>query len=348
MMETAGLQNPHPKSITKKIVDRDVTLLDLLTDWLCYEAQEQVREQTLLTYSGYARKWIILFFTENYPDLKASDITPWIMQTFVNFLKDKGLAVSSIKKYLVPLRNATFYGYERRILLCDPLANYQYETKKKGKKKKAEAKRKAYSKANCIALMKAIEKDPNKPVVVPLMLALHLGLRREEILGLRWSDVDFENGIVTVQNTITKVYAVVEEDTKSETSMREIPFDENMGRFLRYIKRKQEEREILLGDEYKYTGYVYVQTNGKKYYPDVVTKQRKRFLAKHNLAYVDLHGLRHTYCTMLIAAGVDAKTVQQLMGRSYPRMTTKLYAHKVDEKVLATRGTVANYLEEVA
>ena len=85
-----------------------------------------------------------------------------------------------------------------------------------------------------------------------------------------------------------------------------------------------------------------------KYYPDVVTKQRKRFLAKHNLAYVDLHGLRHTYCTMLIAAGVDAKTVQQLMGHSDPRMTMKLYAHKVDEKVLATRGTVANYLEEVA
>jgi site-specific recombinase XerD len=71
---------------------------------------------------------------------------------------------------------------------------------------------------------------------------------------------------------------------------------------------------LLLGNEYTDTGYVHVKDNGKQYYPDVITKQLKRFLARNYLAPINLHELRHTYCTMLIAAGVDAKTVQYLMG----------------------------------
>ena len=88
--------------------------------------------------------------------------------------------------------------------------------------------------------------------------------------------------------------------------------------------------------------------NGKTYYPDVVTKQLKRFLDKYHLTPINLHELRHTYCIMLIAAGQDAKTVQYLMGHSDPRMTMGLYAHKVDDKVLAARGAVGDYFEDVA
>ena len=80
---------------------------------------------------GYAKNRIYPFFCENYPDLKASQITPWIMQEFVNHLKDCGLKTSSIRKYLVPLRNATAYGTERQLLLVDPLVNYKYAPQKK-------------------------------------------------------------------------------------------------------------------------------------------------------------------------------------------------------------------------
>lgn len=344
----SDLQNPSPKTTQKKRKKDDITLVGLLAEWLEYEAQDEVRKQTFLTYSGYAKKHIYPFFCENYPDLKACEVTPWIMQDFVNHLKDCGLKVSSIRKYLVPLRNATAYGTERQLLLVDPLVNYKYKPKRKNKDT-ATAKRKAYSKEECKALMKAISKEPDSPVAVPVMLALHLGLRREEILGLRWADIDMDQRIVRVQNTITKVYAVVEEEnTKSVSSMREIPFDNKMWRFLNYVKRNQANNKMLLGAEYEDTGYVHVKANGKPYYPDVITKQLKRFLARNYLAPVNLHELRHTYCTMLIAANLDAKTVQYLMGHSDPRMTMGLYAHKVDDKVLEARGTVGDYLEDVA
>ena len=112
------------------------------------------------------------------------------MQEFVNHVKDCGLKTSSIRKYLVPLRNATAYGTERQLLLVDPLVNYKYAPK-----------RKAYSKEECQSLMNAIVKEPNSPVAVPVMLALHLGFRREEILGLRWSDINMEKRTRGKRNT---------------------------------------------------------------------------------------------------------------------------------------------------
>ena len=342
------LQNPKAKNASKKKERQEITLVGLLAEWLEYEAQDEVRKQTHLTYMGYAKNRIYPFFCENYPDLKASQITPWIMQEFVNHLKDCGLKTSSIRKYLVPLRNATAYGTERQLLLVDPLVNYKYAPKRKNKDSNT-FKRRAYSKAECQALMNALAKNPDSPVAVPVMLSLYYGLRREEILGLRWSDLDMDKRIMRVQNTITKVYAIVEEeDTKSTASMREIPFDDKMWKFLRYVKSNQDKNKLLLGNEYTDTGYVHVKDNGKQYYPDAITKQLKRFLARNYLAPINLHELRHTYCTMLIAAGLDAKTVQYLMGHSDPRMTMGLYAHKVDDKVLATRGAVGEYLEEVA
>ena len=138
------------------------------------------------------------------------------MQEFVNHVKDCGLKTSSIRKYLVPLRNATAYGTERQLLLVDPLVNYKYAPKRKNKDSNT-TKRKAYSKEECQSLMNAIVKEPNSPIAVPVMLALHLGFGREEILGLRWSDVNMEKRIVTVQNTITKVYAIVTEPTDRAT-----------------------------------------------------------------------------------------------------------------------------------
>ena len=129
---------------------------------------------------------------------------------------------------------------------------------------------------------------------------------------------------------------------------KDLPFDEQIKKFLEYVKKRQELNKARLGDEYTDTGYVHVKENGKPYYPDVITKQLRKFLVKHQLEPVSLHELRHTFCTVMIAAGKDAKTVQQLMGHADPRMTMGLYAHKVDDKVLATRGTVGDYLNDVA
>ena len=93
------LQNPSKKVSKKKVIEQEITLIDLLAEWLQSAAPDEVRAQTRLTYQQYAEKRIYPFFKENYPDLKASDVTPWVMQSFVNHLKDAGLKTNSIRKY---------------------------------------------------------------------------------------------------------------------------------------------------------------------------------------------------------------------------------------------------------
>lgn len=343
------LQNPQKKTTKKEPVVEDITLVDLLAEWLECGAEEEVRRQTRLTYQQYANKRIFPFFKEHYPELRAKDITPWIMQEFVNHLKDGGLKNSSIRKYLVPLRNATAYGLDNQLLKYDPLVNYRYNPKRKTIEDKSASdvrKRTAYSKADCIKLLNAIKADPQVPVRIPILLALKLGLRREEILGLRFSDINWEESYMDIQNTVTKVIEVVEEEkTKSAASCRRLYFDASMKEFLWSVKEKQDFYKSVLGPEYEDTDHVYVRDDGRQYYPDTVNKQLKKFLKKHKLTPVGLHELRHTYCTFLIASGADIKTVQAAMGHSDSRMTVELYAHIVDEKKKSISGAVDEYLK---
>ena len=117
-----------------------------------------------------------------------------------------------------------------------------------------------------------------------------------------------------------------------------------MKEFLLGIKREQDDYRSLLGSEYCETDHVYVRYDGKQYYPDTVNKQLKKFLKKHNLPLVGLHELRHTFCTFLISAGIDLKTVQDMMGHSDSRMTMELYAHVVEENKKAASGAIGTYL----
>ena len=343
------LQNPRKKAAKNDRTTGDITLGELLEQWLENGAAEEVRRQTFLTYQQYANKRILPFFKEYYPELKAKDITPWIMQDFVNHLKGSGLKNSSIRKYLVPLRNATAYGLDNQLLKYDPLVNYRYNPKRRSIEEKGASdvrKRQAYSKADCLRLLNAMEEDKDAPVCIAVMLALKLGLRREEILGLRFSDINWEESYMEIRNTVTKVFEVVEEEkTKSAASCRRLYFDASMKEFLWSIKEKREFFKGVLGTEYQDTNHVYVRDDGRQYYPDTVNKQLKKFLKKHKLAPIGLHELRHTYCTFLIASGADIKTVQAAMGHNDSRMTVELYAHIVDEKKKAISGAVDGYLK---
>lgn len=343
------LQNPHKKPQTKKKDPvEEITLVDLLAEWLEYEAGDEVRKQTLLTYRQYADKRIYPYFKEQYPDLKAKDITPWIMQEFANQLKADGLKKSSIRKYLVPLRNATAYGLSKHLIEFDPLVNYRFAPKKSVEEKTATSarKRKAYTKDECKPLLEAVERDKKAPICIAILLALKLGLRREEILGLRFRDINFDENYMDITNTVTKVVEVVEEEmTKSSASNRRLYFDDEMRSFLLEIKNRQDYLKSVLGSEYQHTDHVYARDDGAMYYPDTVNKQLKKFLKKHKLPPVGLHELRHTYCTILIASGVDVKTAQAVMGHSDSRMTMEVYTHVVDDKKKSVTSVIDGYLK---
>ena len=339
------LEHPIAKIKGEKIKEH-ISLVSLLREWLQDDALEQVRLQTLSTYRNYAEKRIIPFFEQYYPDLEAAALTPQIMHEFTNYMKADKLTNASIRKYLAPVRNALEYGFEKGYLQQDPIAGYRFKPRAR-QAPDSSRKKQALSVDACNRLMAAMAADADAPVCVPIMLALHLGLRREEILGLRFRDIDFSAKTLHVQNTRTKVYEIVEEEnTKSSASNRILYLDDELVSFLKKIQKKQVQHKLDLGDAYlDAIGYVYVREDGKTYYPDTVEKQLKKFLKKHGLPPVGLHELRHTYCSRLLTGGIDLTTVQHLMGHSDPRMTLGVYAHVSPEKAEQARGAMRRCLE---
>ncbi len=214
----------------------------------------------------------------------------------------------------------------------NPLVNYKYSPKRTLKEKEAAqvSAREAYPELDWKAL-EALLDEKKPPVRIPVKLAYYLGLRREEILGLRFGDINWEKGYLEIKNTVTKVYEVVEEEnTKSEASRRKLDLPPRMMKLLLEVKKKY---EATLGRECCDTDYVYGREDGSKYYPDTPDKQLKKFLKWYNLKPVGLHELRHTCCTRMITKGIDIKTVQGIMGHKDPRMTMGVYAHFVTDNV---------------
>ena len=164
-------------------------------------------------------------------------------------------------------------------------------------------------------------------------------------MGLRYSDIDFKKKVVRVCNTVTNVVNVVEEEnTKSVAGGRTVPIDNWTLNYLQNLRKVQEGNREVLGAEYHVNDYVYVKFDGSRYYPDTCDKQLKKFLKRNNLNKIVLHELRHTFCTMLIARGVDPKTVQAIMGHEDSRMTIDLYSHIVEEKIFSATDAVEFFL----
>ena len=173
------------------------------------------------------------------------------------------------------------------------------------------------------------------------LLALVCGLRRGELAGLRWKDVDLERGTlsVTTQRTTDADARVVEKAPKG-TSRRTIDLGTGAVEALRRhrLAQKAEALELgllLMAEAGGYTrgydrGYVLTREDGEPYHPQFLTEQFQRAAKQAGVPVIRLHDARHSCATLALSAGVHPKVVQQLLGHSSWSTTMDLYSHRVD------------------
>lgn len=185
-----------------------------------------------------------------------------------------------------------------------------------------------YDDAQTIALIKALESEELKFRVI-ILLTIFTGLRRGEVLGLEWQYIDFKNSSVTVRQASQYVLSigVYTKAPKTETSNRVISIPESITKLLKEYKRKQLETRLRLGDKWIETNRLFVQWNGAPMHPDTITKWFRQFLKDKNLPHITFHGLRHTHATLLIAQGLDVRTVSNRLGHAQTSTTLNIYAH---------------------
>ncbi len=164
-----------------------------------------------------------------------------------------------------------------------------------------------------------------------IQVLMFLGVRREELLGFKWSDIDFENGVISVERSIQYLpdKGLYESDTKTSSSHRVIKMSELVISALKKQRAAQREKRLQLGDRYTDCGYVFTKDDGTPIHPDSLTNWFKKFIRKNTLPDVTLHSLRHTNATLQIANGVPITTVAKRLGHANAGTTTKIYAHAI-------------------
>ncbi len=154
------------------------------------------------------------------------------------------------------------------------------------------------------------------------------GCRRGEALGLRWSDVDLDAGIITItrQRTIAGG-RVVEGAPKTASGARTVSLDDGTVKVLRAWRSTQSAERLMMGAGWVDTGLVFTHPTGGGLWPQTVTAKLRTVAGELGLAPIGIHGLRHSAATNLIGAGVNPRVVQQRLGHAHVSVTLGLYTH---------------------
>lgn len=197
------------------------------------------------------------------------------------------------------------------------------------------------------------EKDARYKLMV--LLALGGGLRREEIFGLRWKHVDFENSTIHIEEASVYIPgAIISKETKNSSSNRLVSLPEIVMNLMKKHQFDQRSCRQNLGGNKIEGGLwegadspiddrVFAQWNGVPSHPHSFNTWLKRFIKRHNLPHASPHLFRHMSASYLINAGIDIKTVSGKLGHSQTSMTLNVYAHmfqQTEQETANTMGTI--------
>ena len=290
-----------------------------LSEWLDYWIEEVVKpNRAETTVYGYSQ------IIENHikPELGSiplQQLKPQqIQRYYTKLMNEKDLKSNTVRKHHEMLRTALQLAVKQDVLLKNTMDKVEAP-----KMKKTEIS--FYTPDNIKELMDAVEGDRLEVVV---KLACYLGLRREEICGLRWDCVDFENHIILIKNVLTMAGGKkVKKKPKNTSSQRIISIPDEIAAVLKKVKDQQETDKEFFNNEYIDSGYVVAWDNGEEYRPNYISELFTKFVKDHNLPKITLHGLRHTFASIANSLNLSQFEISKALGHSTPDTTYKVYTH---------------------
>ena len=173
----------------------------------------------------------------------------------------------------------------------------------------------------------------DKPIKLAVELCCIYGFRRSEVLGLKWHNVDFENGSIRICETLQQSTKAITgstnytDDTKTESSNRTMPMTDRARVILLAQKERQNRNREFLGNRYIDNDYVCTFDNGKEITPNYLSRSFHKIIVNSDLPKVRLHDLRHSSASNLLSQGFSVIQVADWLGHSESTTTLKFYAH---------------------
>lgn len=208
--------------------------------------------------------------------------------------------------------------------------------------KQVPAKERFLDEVQAAELLRALESAPFQYSVM-IQVLLYTGLRRGELLGLEWSDIDFYKNLLSV-NRVS--YYITEKglytDTpKTEKSRRTIKMSDNLVQLLKEFKQYQQEQAAALGDKWEKSNRLFTNATGAPLNPDRLTSWFNAFVKKNGLPDISVHSLRHTNATLMIQQGVNVKAISSRLGHA--KTTTTINIQKGHTDYTQPYLTIKNY-----
>lgn len=300
-----------------------VTATILFTEWIkrwMEQKENDVRENTYECYLLYLNKHILPYFEPK--KLTLSNLTAQHLQGYFNTKIKEGQSACTLRKHNAIINGSLMEAYKKDMIPSNPADKLTLPKKKKYRGS-------AYTMEQVKKLLAAVpEEDGFRSVIV---FALFYGLRRTEILGLTWNDFDFTARTIHVRNTVTKMTTLHQSNqTKSESSNRILSMVPGTENYFENLMEQQRQLYERIGIPFSLQASVCAWPDGKPFQPAYVSHQFKRILVKNDLPIIRFHDLRHTAGSLLLADGVDIKTIQNFLGHSQASTTVNTYLHGIN------------------
>lgn len=195
-------------------------------------------------------------------------------------------------------------------------------------------------------MLTLLEKEPIQYQTM-ITLLVYTGIRRGELCGLEWKDIDFENQVMHVVRSAQYIgnKTMITKEPKTKSGIRHFSLSIHACILLKKYKRWQLEQKFNAGDQWTESDRLFTSWNGKPIHPDTITDWFSKFIKRSGLPYVTLHSLRHTNATLMIAEGTDVCTVSRRLGHANTATTLNIYAHALKSKDREAANTLDNVLE---
>lgn len=280
------------------------TFKQVAKDWIEFK-KPNLRHSTWSVYEGHTRNHF-----DDFDPVKVNRITTAKVEKWITERHNEGMNIGTIKKILVTLGQIMTYAARHGYIDHNPVREAE---RPRGNGEKEEGKIRVLTPVEINALLNSVE---DKKYQTLFMLAIFSGARQGELLGLKWSDVDWENSQIHIQRTFNNGRWY---DVKTAASNRRI----DIGPFM-MAKLK----EWKLACPPNALGLVFPNSAGNPInHNNLVNRHYQPALKDAGLPIIRFHDLRHTYASLLIEQGENIKYIQTQLGHSSPSVTLNIYAH---------------------
>ncbi len=291
------------------------------------------------TYKRYCRMLetrLLPYFGHFYINkIKPTDIMKFydLLEKDTQLVRKKGNNGSKTKK---PLSGKTILEHHRllramlhkavywQLIVANPAERVQPPKARKPK-------RKSYDDEQTKMLLENLELLPSEDTKykVAIILTVFTGVRLGELMGLEWTDVDFKNGIISINRSSQYLsdMGVFTKVPKTESSIREIAIPEFIIFLLEEYKLWYEEQKSIYGELWTNSDRLFVQADGKPMHPSTISKWFVKYVGQIGLPVINFHGLRHTNASLLVAQNIDIAVISARLGHAQISTTLDFYVH---------------------